>query len=87
MTCPMTLLACPSAAALSACVETTDPIPLPAVTGGNLTSVAAKACQLSGKGRARQSRVRLLQGAESCVAAARATTMSKMDWVSGWAAD
>lgn len=45
MTRPMTLLACLSAAALSACVETTDTMPLPAVTGGNLTSVAANACR------------------------------------------
>ena len=47
MTRPLTLLACLSAAALSACVETTDPMPMPmpAVTGGNLTSVAANACR------------------------------------------
>lgn len=34
-----------SAAALTACVETTNPMPTPAVTGGNLTSVAANACR------------------------------------------
>jgi uncharacterized membrane protein YoaK (UPF0700 family) len=41
----MTLLVCLSASALSACVETTEPMPLPTVTGGNLTSVAANACR------------------------------------------
>ena len=45
MTRPLTLLACLSAVALSACVETGDPTPMPAVTGGNLTSVAANACR------------------------------------------
>ncbi|CAN1574902.1 hypothetical protein MCELHM10_03673 [Paracoccaceae bacterium] len=47
MTRPLTLFACMSAAALSACVETTDSMPMPAVTGGNLTSVAANACRLA----------------------------------------
>jgi hypothetical protein len=45
MTRPLTLFACLSAAALSACVETGDPMPMPAVTGGNLTSVPANACR------------------------------------------
>jgi hypothetical protein len=45
MTRPLTLFACLSAAGLSACVETSDPMPMPAVTGGNLTSVAANACR------------------------------------------
>jgi hypothetical protein len=42
---PLTLLACLSAGALAACVETTDPMPMPAMTGGNLNSVAANACR------------------------------------------
>lgn len=45
MTRPLTLLVCLSAAALSACVESGDPKPMPAVTGGDLTSVAANACR------------------------------------------
>jgi hypothetical protein len=45
MTRPLTLFACLAAAALSGCVETGDPMPMPAVTGGNLTSVAANACR------------------------------------------
>jgi hypothetical protein len=45
MTRPLTLFACFAAAALSGCVETGDPMPMPAVTGGNLTSVAANACR------------------------------------------
>lgn len=45
MTRPLTLLACLSTAALSACVETADPMQMPAITGGNLTSVAANACR------------------------------------------
>jgi hypothetical protein len=42
---PMTLIACLSAATLAACVETSEPVVTPAVTGGNLTSVAANACR------------------------------------------
>lgn len=44
---PLTLLACLSACALAACVESTEPtpVPMPAVTGGNLNSVAANACR------------------------------------------
>ncbi len=42
---PMTLLACFCAGALAACVETPDPMPMPATTGGNLNSVAANACR------------------------------------------
>jgi hypothetical protein len=42
---PMTLLACLSAGALAACVESSDPMPMPEVTGGNLSSVAANACR------------------------------------------
>lgn len=42
---PLTLLACLSAGALAGCVETTDPMPLPAITGGDLTSIAAIACR------------------------------------------
>jgi hypothetical protein len=45
MTRPLTLFACLAAAALPGCVETGDPMPMPAVTGGNLTSVAANACR------------------------------------------
>lgn len=42
---PMTPIACLSAAILAACVETGEPLVTPAVTGGNLTSVAANACR------------------------------------------
>jgi hypothetical protein len=43
---PLSLLACLSASALlAACVETTEPMVTPAVTGGNLNSVAANACR------------------------------------------
>ena len=42
---PMTLFACLSAGALAACVETSDPMPMPTMTGGNLNSVAANACR------------------------------------------
>jgi hypothetical protein len=42
---PLTLIACLSAATLSACVETSEPMTQPAVTGGNLNSVAANACR------------------------------------------
>lgn len=45
MTRPLTLLACLSLGTLVACVETTAPMPMPAMTGGNLTSVAANACR------------------------------------------
>lgn len=45
MTRHMTLFACLSAAVLSACVETADPMPAPTMTGGNLNSVAATACR------------------------------------------
>lgn len=31
--------------ALSACVETVEPMPMPTMTGGNLNSVAANACR------------------------------------------
>lgn len=42
---PQTLLALLSLGAVAACVETTAPMPLPAMTGGNLNSVAANACR------------------------------------------
>jgi hypothetical protein len=42
---PISLLAFLSAGALAACVETVEPTPMPAVTGGNLSSVAANACR------------------------------------------
>jgi hypothetical protein len=42
---PLTLIACVFVGALGACVETSDPMPMPAVTGGNLSSVAANACR------------------------------------------
>ncbi len=42
---PLALLTCVSVGALSACVETSDPMPMPATTGGNLASVAANACK------------------------------------------
>lgn len=42
---PLTLMACLSVASLSACVESPEPMPMPAMTGGNLTSVAANACR------------------------------------------
>jgi len=45
MTRSLTTLVCLSVAALSACVESGGPIPMPAVTGGDLTSVAANACR------------------------------------------
>jgi hypothetical protein len=45
MTRPLALLACLSLGALAACVEPTEPMPMPVVTGGNLSSVAANACR------------------------------------------
>lgn len=45
MTRPLSLLACLSAVALSACIETTKPMAQPVMTGGNLNSVAANACR------------------------------------------
>jgi hypothetical protein len=42
---PVTLLACMAVGSLAACVETTEPMPMPAITGGNLNSVAANACR------------------------------------------
>ncbi|MEY4983996.1 MAG: hypothetical protein RIR62_2262 [Pseudomonadota bacterium] len=42
---PMALLALLSAATLGACVETATPVAMPAMTGGNLGSVAANACR------------------------------------------
>jgi hypothetical protein len=41
----MTLIACLSAGLLAGCVETTDSVPLPTQTGGDLNSVAANACR------------------------------------------
>jgi hypothetical protein len=42
---PLAMLAFISAGALGACVETSAPMPLPSVTGGNLSSIAANACR------------------------------------------
>jgi hypothetical protein len=42
---PLTLLAFLSLGTVAACVETTEPMPMPAMTGGNLSSVAANACR------------------------------------------
>lgn len=42
---PHTLLALLSLGAAAACVETPAPMPMPAMTGGNLNSVAANACR------------------------------------------
>jgi hypothetical protein len=42
---PLTLMACLSIGSLAACVESPEPMPMPAITGGNLTSVAANACR------------------------------------------
>lgn len=42
---PVTLFACLSLGAVAACVESVDPMPLPAMTGGNLTSIPANACR------------------------------------------
>ncbi|MEY4870901.1 MAG: hypothetical protein RLZZ563_231 [Pseudomonadota bacterium] len=44
MTRPLTLMACLCVSGLAACVETA-PMPMPAMTGGNLNSVAANACK------------------------------------------
>lgn len=45
MTRPLTFLACMAVGALAACVETSEPMPILAMTGGNLNSVAANACR------------------------------------------
>lgn len=42
---PLALVSCLSLGTLAACVETPSPMPMPATTGGNLTSVAANACR------------------------------------------
>ena len=41
----ITLFACLSVGALVGCVEATEPMATPAMTGGNLNSVAANACR------------------------------------------
>ena len=42
---PMAILACLSVSTLAACVPTPAPLPNPAKTGSNLTSVAASTCR------------------------------------------